>query len=126
MRAVGMLPVLILLMIGFRPHRRILLHGAELLDHRQRASINIVLAAGTTFVILTGGIDLSVGSILAAAAVVALIVSGIPDIGMLGIAAALLTGLIFGLINGGLIAFLKLPPFIVTSARSPRCAAWPA
>jgi ribose transport system permease protein len=80
----------------------------------QQASINIVLAAGMTFVILTGGIDLSVGSILAAAAVVALIVSGIPDIGMLGIAAALLTGLIFGLINGGLIAFLKLPPFIVT------------
>ena len=73
-----------------------------------------VMAVGMTFVILTGGIDLSVGSILAAAAVVALIVSGIPDIGMLGIAAALLTGLIFGLINGGLIAFLKLPPFIVT------------
>jgi ribose transport system permease protein len=63
-------------------------------------------------VILTGGIDLSVGSILAAAAVVALLASS--AIGNLGIAAALLTGLASGLGNGLLIAFLRLPPFIVT------------
>ena len=67
-----------------------------------------------TFVILTGGIDLSVGSILAASAMAALIASLIPDWGMLGIPAALLTGLLFGLINGSLIAFVRLPPFIVT------------
>ena len=114
MRAVGMLPVLILLMIGFGLIAESFFTVQNFSIIAQQASINIVLAAGMTFVILTGGIDLSVGSILAAAAVVALIVSGIPDIGMLGIAAALLTGLIFGLINGGLIAFLKLPPFIVT------------
>ena len=114
MRAVGMLPVLILLMIGFGLIAESFFTVQNYSIIAQQASINIVLAAGMTFVILTGGIDLSVGSILAAAAVVALIVSGIPDIGMLGIAAALLTGLIFGLINGGLIAFLKLPPFIVT------------
>ena len=41
----------------------------------QQASVNAVLAAGMTFVILTGGIDLSVGSILAASAVVALLAS---------------------------------------------------
>jgi ribose transport system permease protein len=109
-----MLPVLILLMIGFGLIAESFFTVQNFSIIAQQASINIVLAAGMTFVILTGGIDLSVGSILAAAAVVALIVSGIPDIGMLGIAAALLTGLIFGLINGGLIAFLKLPPFIVT------------
>ena len=55
----------------------------------QQAAINIVLAAGMTFVILTGGIDLSVGSILAAAAMVAIIASNIPDWGLLGIPAAL-------------------------------------
>lgn len=114
MRTVGMLPVLILLMIGFGLIADSFFTAQNFSIIAQQASINIVLAAGMTFVILTGGIDLSVGSILAAAAVVALIVSGIPDIGMLGIAAALLTGLVFGLINGGLIAFLKLPPFIVT------------
>lgn len=114
MRAVGMLPVLILLMIGFGLIAESFFSVQNFSIIAQQASINIVLAAGMTFVILTGGIDLSVGSILAAAAVVALIVSGVPDIGMLGIAAALLTGLLFGLLNGGLIAFLGLPPFIVT------------
>ena len=56
-----------------------------------------MLASGMTFVILTGGIDLSVGSILAASAMVALIASLIPGWGLLGIPAALLTGLFFGL-----------------------------
>ena len=51
----------------------------------QQASINIVLAAGMTFVILTGGIDLSVGSMLAAAAVTALLASKIPGFGWLGV-----------------------------------------
>ena len=80
----------------------------------QQASINTVLAAGMTFVILTGGIDLSVGSILAASAMAAVICSLIPGWGLLGIPAALVTGLFFGFLNGALIAFVGLPPFIVT------------
>jgi ribose transport system permease protein len=79
-----------------------------------QASINTVLAAGMTFVILTGGIDLSVGSILAASAMLGLIVSLVPAYSFLGFGACLLTGLILGLINGLLIALLRLPPFIVT------------
>jgi ribose transport system permease protein len=80
----------------------------------QQASINTVLAAGMTFVILTGGIDLSVGAVLAASAMVALIVSLAPGWGMLGVVAALFAGGVLGLINGGMIAFMRLPPFIVT------------
>ena len=80
----------------------------------QQASINTVLAAGMTVVILTGGIDLSVGSIVAASAMVAVIASKLPGWGWVGIPAALLCGAAFGLANGGLIAFLRLPPFIVT------------
>jgi len=80
----------------------------------QQASINTVLGAGMTFVILTGGIDLSVGSMLAASAMVAVSVSLIPHIGLLGLPAALLMGLLLGLCNGGLIAYMGLPPFIVT------------
>jgi ribose transport system permease protein len=80
----------------------------------QQAAINTVLAAGMTFVILTGGIDLSVGSILAAAAMVSVLVSLAPGLGLLGVPAALFAGLILGLANGSLIAFLRLPPFIVT------------
>ncbi|OAJ55741.1 ABC transporter permease subunit [Paraburkholderia ginsengiterrae] len=114
MRTAGMLPVLVLLCIGFGIGTDGFFTLQNLSIVTQQASINIVLAAGMTFVILTGGIDLSVGSVLAAAAVTALLASNIPGWGWLGVPVALLVGLGFGLINGGLIALLRLPPFIVT------------
>jgi ribose transport system permease protein len=67
-----------------------------------------------TFVILTGGIDLSVGSILAVSAVVSVLVSLVPILGWLAVPAGLLTGLLLGLVNGALITYLNVPPFIVT------------
>lgn len=114
LRSVGMLPVLIVLCIGFEVMSGRFMSIENLSIVAQQASINTVLAAGMTFVILTGGIDLSVGSILAASAMIAVIVSKLPDLGMLGLPAAMLVGAGFGLLNGGLIAFLRLPPFIVT------------
>src|SRR5215470_4818392 len=113
-RTIGMLPVLILLCIAFYFMNGRFASWQNVSIVMQQASINTVLAAGMTFVILTGGIDLSVGSILAAAAMVAVLGSLIPDAGFLGILFGLLCGLVFGLANGGLIAFLRLPPFIVT------------
>ncbi|CAL8478806.1 ribose ABC transporter permease [Caballeronia novacaledonica] len=114
MRTAGMLPVLILLCIGFGVVTDGFFSFQNLSIVTQQASINIVLAAGMTFVILTGGIDLSVGSVLSAAAVTALLASNIPGWGWLGIPAALAVGLGFGVVNGLLIALLRLPPFIVT------------
>jgi ribose transport system permease protein len=117
-RSIGMLPVLIILGILIQAAGVYFTGEGRFLTWQnlsivaQQASINAVLGAGMTFVILTGGIDLSVGSILAAAAVVGLLVS--QTLGHLGIVAALLTGLVIGLGNGALIAFLRLPPFIVT------------
>jgi ribose transport system permease protein len=114
MRSIGMLPVLILLAVAFGMMAEGFFTAQNFSIIAQQASINIVLAAGMTFVILTAGIDLSVGSVLAAAAVVAVMTSTLPGGGMLGILAGVATGLAFGLINGGLVAFAKLPPFIVT------------
>jgi len=114
LQAVGMLPILILLGIAFELMSGRFFSVQNLSIVAQQASINIVLAAGMTFVILTGGIDLSVGSILATAAMVAILGSKIPDWGMLGVLFALLIGLGLGLLNGVLIAFARLPPFIVT------------
>jgi ribose transport system permease protein len=113
-QTMGMLPVLILLCIGFELLSGRFMSMQNISIVAQQASINMVLAAGMTSVILTGGIDLSVGSILAASAMVAVIASKIPEWGMIGIPAALLAGLVLGLLNGMLIAFLRLPPFIVT------------
>ncbi|MCG7507161.1 ABC transporter permease subunit [Mesorhizobium retamae] len=112
--AAGMLPILVVLALVFQYINPRFLTETNLLIVMQQSAINIVLAAGMTFVVLTGGIDLSVGSILAASAMVAIIVSLMPDIGMLGLPAAILVGLGFGLINGILVAYIKLPPFIVT------------
>ena len=67
-----MLPVLIILCIGFHYMTDGRFFTAQNISIvAQQASINTVLAAGMTFVILTGGIDLSVGSILAASAMAA-------------------------------------------------------
>ncbi len=117
-RAVGMLPVLIILgaliQVGgiYLTGEGRFLSWQNLSIVAQQASVNSVLAAGMTFVILTGGIDLSVGSILAASAMVGLL--GSIDYGYLGLVGALLAGLLIGLGNGALIAFVRLPPFIVT------------
>jgi ribose transport system permease protein len=112
-QAIGMLPVLILIAIGFHLATGKFLNATNIAIVLQQASINIVLAAGMTFVILTGGIDLAVGSVLAISAVTAVSVS-LTSFSFLAIPAALLMGLFFGLINGSLVAFVNLPPFIVT------------
>jgi len=80
----------------------------------RQASINIVLAAGMTFVILTGGIDLAVGSVLGFTAVIAVVVSLIPGLSTLAVPAALCAGLLVGVLTGATVAYIGLPPFIVT------------
>ncbi|WP_442582792.1 ABC transporter permease subunit [Mesorhizobium sp. ASY16-5R] len=114
LRALGMLPVLVALCVAFTLANDRFASVSNLLIVMQQASINLVLACGMTFVILTAGIDLSIGSILAAAAMIALIVSLDPNLSMLAIPAALACGLGFGVLNGALIAAIRLPPFIVT------------
>ncbi len=113
-QALGMLPVLIAVSAAFAFISDRFLSVGNLLIVMQQASINLVLACGMTLVILTAGIDLSVGSVLAASAIAAVIVSLDPTFSQLAIPAALACGLGFGLINGILIAFVRLPPFIVT------------
>lgn len=81
----------------------------------RQVSINGILAIGVTFVIITGGIDLSLGSVLALTGVVA---AGFahPDTYplMVPIGLALMTGLIIGAANGFIITLGKVAPFIVT------------
>ena len=80
----------------------------------QQSSINAIISIGMTFVILTAGIDLSVGSVLAFVGVVlaTTLHANVPPV--LAIPIALLVGAGVGAINGALISWGKLPPFIVT------------
>lgn len=87
---------------------------SNLLNVVQQTSINAIVAAGMTFVILSGGIDLSVGSIVALSGVAlgALLQSGQPVI--VAVPAALAAGFACGLLNGVLVSVGGLPSFIVT------------
>jgi ribose transport system permease protein len=114
LQVLGILPILVLICILFSLLTPNFPTPGNIVNILRQASINIVLATGMTFVILTGGIDLSVGSILGVSAVVAVLVSLIPGLGWAGVLAGLLTGLLLGLVNGALISFLNVPPFIVT------------
>ena len=89
---------------------------SNILNILRQTSINAVIATGMTFVILTGGIDLSVGSILGFSGAVAamMLASGVNSI--IAIPVALIVGLVVGALNGVLISKGKLQPFIVTLA----------
>src|ERR1035437_10049034 len=80
---------------------------------RQTAVINI-MALGMTIIIISGGIDLSVGAILAMGGLLGTMAmaKGMPILAGVGIGIA--TGLACGLLNGVLISRLKIAPFIVT------------
>ena len=86
----------------------------NLMNVLQQTSINAIVAVGMTFVIISAGIDLSVGSVLAFAGVVmaTAIKAGLPL--AVAIAAGLVTGALCGLVNGLLITRGKIPPFIAT------------
>jgi ribose transport system permease protein len=87
---------------------------SNLLNVLEQTSINAIVAVGMTFVIISGGIDLSVGSVVAVAGIALALAleSGVPA--PAAIVLALTTGTVCGLVNGLLITFGRLPPFIAT------------
>ena len=85
----------------------------------QNASILAILGVGMTFVIVTSGIDLSIGSVMVFSGVVAAkVMEAIGGDGwgtaVIGIVVSVLIGLLWGVLNGTLIAKAKIPPLIVT------------
>ncbi|MDB2448787.1 ABC transporter permease, partial [bacterium] len=90
------------------------LYGS-LIDVVNRAAPVALLAIGMTLVIATGGVDLSVGSVMAIAGAVAagLIVSGVDNV-LVIVAGGLLAGVIGGLLNGALVGFLGIQPIVAT------------
>jgi len=78
-------------------------------------AVNGLLALGVTFIIISGGIDLSVGTVMTLSSVMTAVV--IKNLGLpvwLGVIAGVMTGSFAGFVNGILISKLKLPPFIAT------------
>jgi ribose transport system permease protein len=88
----------------------------NLLNVGRQSAIVGIIAVGMTFVILTGGIDLSVGAILALSGVTTAILINNGLIVPLAVVAGLLVGVAAGVINGVGVAVLKVQPFIMTLA----------
>jgi Predicted ABC-type sugar transport system, permease component len=87
-QSLGILPVLILLCVGFSILAPNFATESNLMNIVRQSSINMVLAAGMTFIIITGGIDLSVGSILGSTAVIAMVTSLDPAFSSFAVPAA--------------------------------------
>ena len=87
---------------------------SNLLNIAQQTSINAIVAAGMTFVIISGGIDLSVGSIVALSGVALGSLLQADQSAIVAVIGAVAVGTACGLLNGLLVSFGRLPPFIAT------------
>ncbi|MEU6682490.1 substrate-binding domain-containing protein [Streptomyces sp. NPDC046832] len=113
----GALTALIVLVIAMSALSGDFLTTDNLLNVGVQAAVTAILAFGVTFVIVSAGIDLSVGSVAALSATVlawSATSAGVPV--LLAVLLAIATGIVCGLVNGILISYGKLPPFIATLA----------
>lgn len=114
-RTAPLLIAIVVLLAAFRFWVPQFLSVDNLLDLANQISINAILAFGLTLVILIGGIDLSVGAVVALIGV--LTVWLLPRVGLfVAIPAGLLAAIAFGLANGLCAAKTAMPPFIITLA----------
>jgi ribose transport system permease protein len=113
-RDLGTVAGLVIMVIVFASLSDVFLTQRNLINILQQSSINACIAIGMTLVIISGGIDLSVGPAAALSAVLSatLLMAGYPI--PIVILTALVIGVSCGLLNGLLIAYAGLQPFIVT------------
>ena len=110
--ALAALVVLIVFFTIASPH---FMNQSNLIGIGLATAVTGILAIGVTFVIITGGIDLSIGTVMTLSAVMTGVVVTNADLPLVvGIAVGVGTGALMGLINGLLIARLGIPPFIAT------------
>ncbi|HNY19237.1 MAG TPA: ABC transporter permease [Flexilinea sp.] len=108
------LAALLMLFLFFTLANRNFISMMNILNILKQATPIIIIAIGQTFVLITAGIDLSIGSVIACSGVVAAICmrDGMPV--WISMIAGLLFGVLVGVINGSLIVYGKLPAFIAT------------
>ena len=113
-RQLGTLVGLLVLVVTFTALSPHFLTPSNLQTVVQQTSINAIIAVGMTFVIITAGIDLSVGSILAFSGVVMASALQADWPVPVAISVGVIVGSVCGLVNGALVTLGRLPPFIAT------------
>lgn len=112
--SLGTILGLVILMIVFTFLSDTFLTRSNITNALIQSGTNAIIAVGMTYVIISGNIDISVGASLALSSCVGANIMVNTNNIFLGIVAALLTGILLGLFNGSLVAYLGFPPFIVT------------
>jgi ribose transport system permease protein len=113
-RAPGVFYILVLLVLAFGVAEPSFLGAANLGNIGLQSAILLMLALPMTLIIMTEGLDLSMGAVLSLCGIV-LALALLKGYGLpVALAAALAVGLAFGVANGALVAWLDLPPFVVT------------
>ncbi|MFP4377227.1 MAG: ABC transporter permease [Spirochaetales bacterium] len=111
---VGLIAILVLLVVALATLQPVFLSGRNLMNILLSASMNGIVAAGVTYVILSGGLDLSVGSVVALSGTCVAMLSnaGLPP--SIAIIATLLIGIFVGFVNAVFITAIGVNPLITT------------
>lgn len=106
--------VVLLLILAFGLSSDSFLSIANLLNVGTQSTILLLIALPMTLIIMTEGLDLSIGAVLTLCGVVLATVVASTGSVSLALLAALAVGIAFGVVNGGLVAWLRIPPFVAT------------
>lgn len=115
--SLGLLIVIVIFCVVLSFLSPVFLSKMNLINLLMQSTILVTLALGATFVIMTGGIDLSVGAVMAVSSAIglgAIVYEGVPVV--VGVLIMLLIGAAFGFANGFMVTKFSVPPLIVTLA----------
>ncbi|MBV8663741.1 MAG: ABC transporter permease [Hyphomicrobiales bacterium] len=114
MRAPGLLAMLAIMLVGFSIASRDFTTAGNALNVLLQSSVLLLIALPMTFVILTEGLDLSIGAVLSLCSVTLAQTALATQSLAAALAVALAVGTLAGLLNGSLVAYLRIPPFVAT------------
>jgi ribose transport system permease protein len=113
-RIPGVAVMLIVLIAGFAASSPGFLSAPNLSNVLVQSTVLLLMALPMTLIIMTEGLDLSMGAVLTLASLVVAIVTLATGSVLLGLLAACAVGTMFGVVNGWLVAILGIPPFVAT------------
>jgi ribose transport system permease protein len=114
MRAPGLIIMLALMLVGFSVASHEFATAGNALNILLQSSVLLLLALPMTFVILTEGLDLSIGAVVSLCSVALALAAVGTGSFVVAFAVAVAVGLVAGVLNGALVAYLRIPPFVAT------------